>query len=271
MRSRRRNAQLGAQGAEGAGGDGGEGEPLAEDGDLHEEEQEPGEGTQRAPAPERENVQPAPGLELIGQEMVVKPPGSVKGSAATRARPAGVGSGGDGAGREVAGKQVPGTSNSSLVQRRLWSTASRNPWATPGAAELQQGGDQDLREPAQQPESYGPLFTQEQLEYLKRWDRPGGLVNLGGDARSSVEAARIPAPGAASASGCGSGGWSISEAKRGGLHGVGDQAAHAGEQKVEGGKQLGGDLHDAGPAQRQGRGGRQAGVLGGDDSGRSSA
>ena len=63
MRSRRRNAQLGAQGAEGAGGDGGEGEPLAvEDGDLHEEEQEPGEGMQRAPAPERENVQPAPGF-----------------------------------------------------------------------------------------------------------------------------------------------------------------------------------------------------------------
>ena len=54
MRSRRRNAQLGAQGAEGAGGG--------------------------APAPERENVQPAPGLELIGQEMVVKPPGNGKGS-----------------------------------------------------------------------------------------------------------------------------------------------------------------------------------------------
>ena len=180
MRSRRRNAQLGAQGAEGAGGDGGEGEPLAvEDGDPHEGEQEQGEGSQRAPAPERENVQPAPGLELIGQEMVVKPPGSGKGSAATRARPAGIESGGDGAGREVAGEQGPGTPSSSMVQRRLWSTASRNPWATPGAVELQPGGDQDLRGPAGQPESYGPLFTQEQLEYLKRWDRPGGLVNLG--------------------------------------------------------------------------------------------
>ena len=208
-----------------------------EDGDLHEE-QEPGEGTQRAPALERENVQPAPGLELIGQEMV-KPPGSGKGSAATRARPAGVGSGGDGAGREMAEEQVPATQ----IRHLCREGCGLRHRGTRGQHQGRLNHDKEvIRIFKDQQDSRKAMG----LEYYLTW-RSG---ELGGDERSSVEAAGIPAPGAASASGCGSGGRSISE-------------ADGGEQEVEGGKRFGGDLHDAGPAQRQGRGGGGQGWYGG--------
>ena len=42
------------------------------------------------------------------------------------------------------------------------------------------------------PVVYGPLFTPEQLEYLERWDRPGGLVNLGGRKAAAEPSLRRP-------------------------------------------------------------------------------
>ena len=43
----------------------------------------------------------------------------------------------------------------------------------------EQGDRQWRGGPSGSPQAYGPLFTKEQLDYLQRWDKPGGLVNLG--------------------------------------------------------------------------------------------
>ena len=100
------------------------------------------------------------GLELVGQEMVVH-------SATTR---------------------TPAPRRSEDVGPRNW-----NPWASSadpgqGRGDLQRwsGGPQG------EPEVYGPLFTREQLEYLERWDRPGGLVNLSSAAAVQEPTLRRP-------------------------------------------------------------------------------
>ena len=90
-----------------------------------------------------------------------------------------------------------------------------------------------------QPESYGLLFTQEQLECLKRWDRPGGLVNLETRDPALRQPEFLPLDGAGE--------------RRPGAGEVNSMGSEI-KRLTEGGKWLGGDLHDAGPAQRQDRG-----------------
>ena len=174
MLARRRNGKGRGEGGPGTPqGQGPEPLPLMDVGQVEDTEAtEAVDQGQEARGEERGRSGPAngspaeaPGLEIIGHEVAVL--------------------------QNVDASRTPATKGTegTMVPRRLWSTAAasaqRNPWAAAAGPRGEEG--QDFGEhpqwgggPQGDPVVYGPLFTPEQLEYLERWDRPGGLVNLGG-------------------------------------------------------------------------------------------